>query len=259
MGILDDTLADAARPLPTAVLRRAPIDGAPEFDPEPVAEPSDDLTVYRLQKDGGNIPPPAPPVPRAVDAGAPEARPLHAPVGIVNDASLQFVISNEGLETGKEPVSTRNLDATDKQQRLVSTDPIHRWYYADSTVSLAFSRRVPFTFDARSKSVSRIESSDGMRRATGRGAPSGDPDPSPAVKAPAAPADSPADTLATAGPAPAAMTAPEVPGTATPTVANGIPATTAAAITARPTAPLLPNRAASVMAAPRAAPPAPTM
>jgi hypothetical protein len=174
MGILDDTLLDAARPLPQLTLRRAIDDAAPEFDPEPAEESTAALTVFRLQKDGGVDPPVAPPAPRAVDAGKASARPLHAPVGFFDDATLQFVTSIEGLETGKGQASTWNSDATDRQERLVSSEPSHRLDYGVSTGSSVFSNRVPSPFDDPGNLVHRIESSDGMRRATGRGAPSGE-------------------------------------------------------------------------------------
>lgn len=180
MGILDDTLRDAAQPLPSLTLRRAMHDATPQPEPAPdfdaPAEAGDALTIYRLQKPGGTTPPLAPPAPRAVDAGA--ARPLHAPVeGIFNDATHQFVISKEGLETGKGQVRTRNLDATDRQQELISSDPSFRLHYDESTVSSATSRRDPSPFDDLGKLVHRNGSTDGMRRATGRGAASGDPSP----------------------------------------------------------------------------------
>lgn len=186
MGILDDTLLDASRPLPQLTLRRAAGDAVPEFAPEPADDPGEALTVYRLQKDGGGNPPVAPPAPRAVDAVSGAAGPLHAPVGKFDDATLQFVNSIEGLETGKGQASTRNSDATDRQERLVSPDPSHRLDYGASTGSSVFSNRVPSPSDDPGKFVHRIGSSDGMRRATGRGAPSGEPvTPSPDAALPA--------------------------------------------------------------------------
>ena len=177
MGILDDTLSDAAQPLPQLALHRASDGGDPDFSADTPAEDGEALTVFRLQKDGGHAPPAAPPAPRAVDAGAPAAGPLHAPVGIFNDASLQFVTSIDGLETGKGQASTWNSDATDRQQRPDSPDSSLQYDYVDSTGSQVFSSQVPSPFDDPGKSVQRIDSSDGMRRATGRGAPSGDPSP----------------------------------------------------------------------------------
>lgn len=185
MGILDDTLSDASRPLPRLTVRRAPAD-APEFDSEPPADDGDALTVYRLQKDGGHLPPVAPPAPRALDAGSFDAGSLHAPVGYFYDASRQSFISIDGLETGKEPVRTWNSDATDKQERLASPDFSHRLSYGVLTGSSISSSQVPSPFDYSGKLVQRIDSSDGMRRTTGRGAPSGEP--SPLVAATATPA-----------------------------------------------------------------------
>jgi len=142
--------------------------------------------VYRLQKDGGKEPP-APPVPRAVDAAATAQGSLHAPVGDFDvDASLQFVTSIDGLETGKEQASLRTLGVTDEQEQLVSPDSLHRFHYAVATGSSVASNLAPSPLDHRGDLVSRIDSSDGMRRATGRGAPSGDPSsggPTPVVHA----------------------------------------------------------------------------
>jgi hypothetical protein len=196
MGILDDTLSDASRPLPQLTVRRAPAD-APEFDSEPPADDGGALTVYRLQKDGGQLPPVAPPALRALDAGSSDAGSLHAPVGYFYDASRQSFISIDGLETGKEPVRTWNSDATDKQERSVSPDFSHRLSYGVSTGSSISSSQVPSPFDYSGKLVQRIDSSDGMRRTTGRGAPSGEP--SPLAAAAATPADAGAGrTLASA-------------------------------------------------------------
>jgi hypothetical protein len=173
MGILDDTLHDAARPLPRLDLRRMPDEMQTEFDREPAEDSGGALTVYRLQKDGGKLAPAAPSAPRALDAGSQTAGLFHAPVGYSNDASLQSVISIEGLETGKEQVSTWNSDATDKHELPVSPDSSHRLHYGVSTGSPVSSSRVPSPSDDPGKLVYRIESSDGMRRETGRGATSG--------------------------------------------------------------------------------------
>jgi len=79
MGLLQDTVRDARRPLPASfALRRSAADASPiETDDPP--EPADPgaLTVYRLQKEGGSAPPMASPAgPRpAREAGAPAGRP----------------------------------------------------------------------------------------------------------------------------------------------------------------------------------------
>jgi hypothetical protein len=174
MGILDDTLSDAGRPLPQSIVRRAATAATTEFDPEPPADNGGALTVYRLQKDGGSIPPVAPAAPRVLDAGVSTERPLHAPVGFSCDASHQFMISIDGLETGKEPVRTWNSDATDRQERLFSPVASHRLSYGEWTGSSISSNQLPSPSDDPGKLVQRIDSSDGMRRKTGRGAPSGD-------------------------------------------------------------------------------------
>jgi hypothetical protein len=180
MGILDDTLSDAGRPLPQHLLRRSTETATSEstestkLDPEPPADNGDALTVYRLQKDGGSIPPVAPAAPRALAADVLTGRPLHAPVGFSCDASRQSMISIDGLETGKEPVSTWNSDATDRQERLFSPVVSHRLSYGESTRSSISSNQIPFPSDDPGKLVQRIDSSDGMRRKRGRGAPSGD-------------------------------------------------------------------------------------
>jgi len=189
MGILDDTLSDASRPLPAYTLRRAAA-GEPVPDSVPDAAPDDGeaMTIYRLQKSGAPIAPQAPPAPRAVEAGAPAASPFHAPVGNFIDASHQFVTSMDGLETGKGQESTRNSNATDKQQPTDSPDTLLRLEYDDATGYSNSSRRDPSPLDDFGNSAQRKDSSDGMRRATGRGAASGDPPGGPRQRAMTLPA-----------------------------------------------------------------------
>lgn len=214
MGLFADTLADATRPLPRATLRRMADASAPSCDePEPQDE-GEALTVYRLQKDGGKEPP-APPAPRAVDAAATAQGSLHAPVGDFDvDATLQFVTSIDGLETGKEQASLRTLGVTDEQEQLVSPDSLHRFHYAVATGSSVASNLAPSPLDHRGDLVSRIDSSDGMRRATGRGAPSGDP----------FPAAAPVAAASTAMPAAAAAT-PASPDAASAAIRQAMPGT----------------------------------
>ncbi len=184
MGILDDTLSDASRPLPAYTLRRASADEPlPDSAAEAAADDGEAMTIYRLQKSGAPIAPQAPPAPRAVEAGAPAASPFHAPVGNFIDASLQFVTSMDGLETGKGQEGTRNSNATDRQRPTDSPDPLLRLEYDDATGSSHSSRRDPSPLDDFGDSAQRKDSSDGMRRATGRGAASGDPSEGPRQRA----------------------------------------------------------------------------
>ncbi len=211
MGILDDTLRDADRPLPTRVLRRAMAGEAPAEAPP---DEGDGLTLYRLQKHGATTAPLAPPAPRAVEAGAPAARPFHAPVGIVIDASPQYGTSMDGLATGKGQESSRNSDATDRQQSSMSPDSLLRLDYDVATGVSIRSRQTPSPFDNFGNSVQRTDSSDGMRRETGRGAASGDPNND--TVAPAAAMPSP-DSAAAISPMPdgtARETPAAVPGEA---------------------------------------------
>ncbi|MCK7500250.1 MAG: hypothetical protein MZW92_65585 [Comamonadaceae bacterium] len=143
MGILDDTLLDAARPLPQLTVRRAIDDAALEFDPEPAEEPTAALTVFRLQKDGGVDPPVAPPAPR-LRMQARLRRAHSTPrLGFLTTLRSSSVTSIEGLENRSDRASTWNSDATDRQERLVSSEPSHRLDYG---VDRVFSILEPSSF-----------------------------------------------------------------------------------------------------------------
>ncbi|MBX3607170.1 MAG: hypothetical protein KF788_17965 [Piscinibacter sp.] len=108
MGALLDTIADALRPLPgapNAVLRRAPAGAAEPLPDEVEADDGAALTVYRLQKDGGDSSPPLAPLhgPSTPDSAAPNGA---GSVGGADERSDRiahpWIGRKDGLERGEQ-------------------------------------------------------------------------------------------------------------------------------------------------------------
>jgi len=134
MGLLLDTVNDALRPLPgpAVVLRRsaagdielAPDDGGDDAGADPGS-----LTLYRLQKDGGEQPPLAPPRgPSAIDQGAPAGAAGVDGVVASEMARIAHPLVNrrDGLERGEEITrhGVERESSVDRQSGLLSVSPV---------------------------------------------------------------------------------------------------------------------------------------
>lgn len=181
MGLLNDTLIDAMRPLPESGSRlRRSADPNIEAAPEAMEDAMDEsgaLTIYRLQKDGSSGLPAVPSDLRAGDAGMQLHDPLSAPAvnSREHDASPRVDIWKSGLETGERQESVTRSEAKDRQERFaaaVSTFPSDD---AESFMSRSESGRTPDVNESASNLVERNEGESNARRVTGRGTPSGEP------------------------------------------------------------------------------------
>lgn len=182
MGILNDTLLDALRPLPPTGgwVRRSldPSTEAAPVEPEAIPEDSGALTLYRLQKDGGGGLPAVPSDPRAGDAGMFAHGPLPAPA--VNpkghDASPRVTGWMSERPEGKTP-----FDARDRPERDLSAAAIQSAEGAGSSAMASVTRRAPEALDRLSTPVEPDQVEDNARRGrettlpAGRGTPSGGP------------------------------------------------------------------------------------
>lgn len=177
MGILDDTLADAARPLPgTEVLRRADDEAAADEPMLDVAPPPADgaTTLYRLQKESGVSPPQAPPGLHPAHDGGPRSSPRAVAAVEMHDASLPLVNSRNGLETGEGQASRRQSDVRGQFASSDAAESISSSGDVVSTVVRSNVDTAPLSREGTWVQVQRDDSNAQGSRETGRGAPSGD-------------------------------------------------------------------------------------
>lgn len=261
MGILDDTLADATRPLPGAQVLRRTDDEAAVDDPilEQAAPPVDGATtLYRLQKESGVSPPQAPPGPHPAHDGGPRPSPRAVAAVEIHDASLPLINSRNGLETGEGQASRRQSDVRGQFASSDAAESISPSGDVVSTVVRGNVDTAPLSPEGTWVQVQRDDSNAQGSRETGRGAPSGDlhdeTPPRAALRAtdvpplPPGPAGRHARHEAAAGAAPAPLQVPHEPGRprahAAPgvvvAVSNSPPGARFDAAPARPTLPAAP-------------------